>query len=58
MRGCIGEQGKDDLFVVVEAYLACSHTGVFVEIRPGCVDYCDVFFFIACVVAISAFLHS
>ena len=34
---------------VVETDLTGSHGGCFVEVGPGCVDYCNVIFFVACV---------
>ena len=36
-----------DLFLTMEADLAGCHGGLFVEITPGCVDDCDVVFFVA-----------
>lgn len=37
-----------DLFLAVESDLTGRHGGLFVEITPGSINYCDVVFLIAC----------
>lgn len=37
-----------DLFLAVETDLAGRHGGLFVEVAPGSIDYCNVVFFVAC----------